>query len=115
MLDLVRRVVAALLVTLAAPAPAAAEPRDACARGTRWRGHAIDLDLKGASLHDVFRLLSDVGRINVVVGDDVKGAVTLRLKRVPWDQALCTIARTRQLRVTADGNVYLVTSLATRP
>ncbi|MBZ0232565.1 MAG: hypothetical protein K8M05_09575 [Deltaproteobacteria bacterium] len=76
---------------------------------------AIDLDLKGASLHDVFRLLSDVGRINVVVGDDVKGAVTLRLKRVPWDQALCTIARTRQLRVTADGNVYLVTSLATRP
>lgn len=97
------------LMVSAAP-PARADERDACARGTRWRGHTIDLDLKGVPLHDVFRLLSDVGRINVVVGDDVKGAVTLRLKKVPWDQAMCTIARTRHLRVTADGNVYLVTA-----
>lgn len=103
-----RLAVAALVITLAAPA--AAQPRDACAPGTRWRGHTIDLDLKAASLHDVFRLLSDVGRINIVVGDDVKGAVTLRLHRVPWDQALCTIARTKHLRVRADGNVYLVIS-----
>jgi type IV pilus assembly protein PilQ len=94
---------------LAASTPARADERDACVRGTRWRGHTIDLDLKGVPLHDVFRLLSDVGRINVVVGDDVKGAVTLRLKKVPWDQAMCTIARTKQLRVIADGNVYLIT------
>lgn len=108
-----RVVAAAMVVALMAPvalvAPAQAEERDACARGTRWRGHAVDLDLKSASLQDVFRLLSDVGRINVVVGDDVKGAVTLRLRKVPWDQALCTVARTKQLRVMADGNVYLVT------
>jgi type IV pilus assembly protein PilQ len=103
--------VATVLVTLAAlTSPAFSDPRDVCARGTRWRGHTIDLDVKGASLHDVFRLLSDVGRINVVVADDVKGALTLRLKKVPWDQALCTVARTRQLRVMADGNVYLVTA-----
>jgi len=106
----VRVVIAALAMLLLAPPVARADERDACARGTRWRGHTVDLDLKGASLHDVFRLLSDVGRINVVVGDDVKGAVTLRLKKVPWDQALCTVARTKQLRVVADGNVYLVSA-----
>jgi type IV pilus assembly protein PilQ len=109
----VRVAAAATLLTLLASPPARAEERDACVRGTRWRGHTIDLDLKAVPLHDVFRLLSDVGRINVVVGDDVKGAVTLRLKKVPWDQALCTIARTKQLRVTADGNVYLITPAAT--
>jgi type II secretory pathway component HofQ len=104
------RFVAALLIgLLVAPAAARADERDACVRGTRWRGHTIDLDLKAVPLSDVFRLLSDVGRINVVVGDDVKGAVTLRLKKVPWDQAMCTIARTKQLRVVADGNVYLIT------
>lgn len=104
------RVAILVVALLAASAPAMADERDACARGTRWRGHTVDLDLEGASLHDVFRLLSDVGRINVVVGDDVKGAVTLRLRKVPWDQALCTVARTKQLRVTVDGNVYLVTA-----
>lgn len=104
------RVATLLVVLTTLTAPAYADPRDACARGTRWRGHTVDLDLKDASLHDVFRLLSDVGRINVVVGDEVKGAVTLRLKKVPWDQALCTVARTKQLRVMADGNVYLVTA-----
>lgn len=103
---------AALILTLLAPSVASAEERDACVRGTRWRGRTIDVDVKNASLHDVFRMLSDVGAINVVVGDDVRGEVTLRLKKVPWDQALCTVARTKQLRVMADGNVYLVTKVA---
>lgn len=104
-----RVAIAALILTLLAPPVASAEERDACARGTRWRGRTIDLDVKHASLHDVFRMLSDVGAVNVVIGDDVRGEVTLRLKKVPWDQALCTVARSKQLRVMADGNVYLVT------
>lgn len=99
-----------LIAGLLAPVTAVADERDACVRGTRWRGHTVDLDLKGVPLSDVFRLLSDVGRINVVVGDDVKGAVTLRLTKVPWDQAMCTIARVKQLRVSVDGNVYLITA-----
>ncbi len=90
------------------PAAALADPRDACAPGTRWRGRTVDLDLKAAPLHDVFRMLADVGAINVVVADEVHGAVTLRLRKVPWDLALCTVARTKQLSVTADRNVYLV-------
>lgn len=98
---------AAIALAGAAASDAAAE-RDACARGTKWRGHRIDLDLKDASLPDVFRFLADVGRVNVVVADDVTGRVTLRLERVPWDQVLCTIAATKQLDVTVDGGVLLV-------
>jgi hypothetical protein len=81
---------------------------DACARGTKWRGHRIDFDVKDASLPDVFRFLSDVGKVNVVVADDVIGKVTMRLRKVPWDQVLCTVAATRQLQVDRDGSVYLI-------
>ena len=82
--------------------------RDACAPGTRFRGHGVDLDVKDAAIADVFRLLADVGKVNVVVADDVTGKVTMRVKRVPWDQLLCTVAATKQLRVSLSGNVYLV-------
>src|SRR5262245_33208423 len=49
-----------------------------------FTGRAIDLDLKDADVHNVLRLLSDVGNVNIVVPDDVQGAVTLRIEGVPW-------------------------------
>jgi type II secretory pathway component GspD/PulD (secretin) len=101
-----------LAAALAAP-PARADDIveigvDACVRGTKWRGHKIDFDVKDASLHDVFRFLSDIGKVNVVVADDVAGKVTMKLRKVPWDQVLCTVAASKQLRVDRDGSVYLV-------
>ncbi|HEU0032212.1 MAG TPA: hypothetical protein VFQ53_16370 [Kofleriaceae bacterium] len=96
-------VVAVLVVTT----PAYAD-RDFCAPGTRYRGATIDLDVKQADVQEVFRLLSDVGRVNIVVPDDVRGKVTLRLRRVPWDQVACTVAAVQQLTITVNGNVLLV-------
>lgn len=97
-----------LLAILGAATPAAAE-RELCAPGARLRGAPVDLDLKAADVRDVFRLLSDVGKVNLVVPDDVQGRVTLRLRRVPWDQAACTIAAVHHLRITVNGNVLMVT------
>lgn len=74
----------------------------------RYRGRRIDLDLKQADLHNVFRLLADVGGINIVVSEDVSGAVTLKLRHVPWDQAFEAIVRLEKLEVTRSGNLYLV-------
>ncbi len=89
--------------------PAHAE-RDLCAPNSKYRGAAIDLDVKNADLHDVFRLVSDVARVNVVLPDAVKGKVTLRLRRVPWDQVACTVAAVHRLVITVQGNVLLVTA-----
>lgn len=75
---------------------------------TRWRGTPIDLDVKQADLHNVFRLLAEVGNVSIVVADDVRGDVTLRLRAVPWDQALDTIVRLEKLRLRRDGTVYTV-------
>jgi len=98
------------LLLLALSSSASAAPRDACANGKRHRGAAIDLDVKGADVHDVFRLLAKVGKTNIVVADDVRGRVTLTLKTVPWDQVMCTIAAVHRLRIAVDGNVLLVTA-----
>ncbi|NVB79879.1 MAG: hypothetical protein HOV81_15895 [Kofleriaceae bacterium] len=82
--------------------------REMCARDAKHHGAAIDLDVKSADIHDVFRLLADAGNVNIVIPDDVQGKVTLKLKRVAWDLAVCTIAAVHKLDVTANGNVILV-------
>lgn len=83
--------------------------RDLCEPGTRFRGVPLDLDVKGAEIHDVYRLLSDVGRVNIVLPDAVAGKVTLRVKRVPWDQIACTVAAVHRLAINVNGNVLLIT------
>lgn len=79
-----------------------------CRRDAPHRGAPIDLDVKNADIHDVMRLLADVGNVNIVVPDDVQGKVTLRIKRVAWDLAACTIAAVHKLRLSANGNIVLV-------
>jgi len=75
---------------------------------TKYRGATIDLDVKDAGLREGERLLADVGNVNIVIPADVQGRVTLRLKRVPWDQVACTVASVHKLSLTAQGNVVIV-------
>jgi type IV pilus assembly protein PilQ len=109
----VLRVAIATAILAAVATPAIAD-RDMCARGARYRGATIDLDVKDADIHDVFRLLADVGNVNIVVPGDVNGKVTLRLKRVPWDQVACTVASVHKLWLTVQGNVVLVRPASAR-
>ncbi len=83
--------------------------RPMCMRDAKYHGARIDLDVKSADIHDVMRLLADAGNVNIVVPDSVQAKVTLKLKRVPWDQVMCTIAAVHKLTVTVNGNVVLVT------
>jgi type II secretory pathway component HofQ len=101
---------AVLVTALLVPAAAHAD-RDMCRRGTPHRGALVDLDVKDADIHDVMRLLADVGNVNIVVADAVQGKVTLKLKRVAWDLVACTIASLHKLQVTAKDNIVLVTKL----
>ncbi len=101
-----RAQVIGLLVATTATAHA---ERELCEPTTRFRGAVVDLDVKAADIHDVYRLLGDVGRVNIVLPDDVTGKVTLRLKRVPWDQVACTVAAVHRLAISVNGNVLLIT------
>ena len=84
------------------------------ANAHRYAGARIDLDVKGADLHDVFRLIADVGKVNIVVAGDVSGTITLKLKSVPWDQALDVVARAKNLSLEREGNVIVVSARSGR-
>ena len=94
-----------------AQAPSRFETRrigEGAPRGSGFHGAPVDLDLKGADLHDVFRLLADVGKVNIVVAGEVSGTITMKLRRVPWDQALDVVAAAKNLSLERDGNVIVV-------
>jgi type IV pilus assembly protein PilQ len=78
----------------------------------RYTGHRIDLDFKDASVHEVLRLLSDVGKVNIVTADNVSGSVTIKMKNVPWDQALDTVLQAKGLGMVRTGNMIRVAPLA---
>lgn len=71
----------------------------------------ITLDLSDANIHNVFRLLADVGKVNVVVPDEVKGKVSLKLVDVPWNEALLVVLESKGLGVVREGNIYYVDTL----
>ena len=79
----------------------------------RFTGRHIDLDFKDADIHNILRLLSDVGQVNIVTADDVGGTVTIRMRDVPWDQALDVILQAKHLGMVRDGNLIRVAPLAT--
>ncbi len=87
----------------------------ATAKGKKkYTGKRIDLDFKDADIHNILRLLSDVGHINIVASDDVKGTVTLRMRDVPWDLALNVILEAKGLgKVKLADNLYRVAPKAT--
>ncbi|MBL8744659.1 MAG: secretin and TonB N-terminal domain-containing protein, partial [Myxococcales bacterium] len=80
--------------------------------GRAATGRRIDLDLKDADIHDVLRLLADVGRVNVITADNVSGSVTIRMRGVPWDQALDTVLQAKGLGMVRKGNLIRVAPLA---
>ncbi len=82
------------------------------AQAGRYSGRRIDLDLKDADIHNILRLLADVGRVNVVTADDVSGQVTIRMRNVPWDQALDVVLQAKGLGMVRTGNLIRVAPLA---
>ena len=77
----------------------------------RYAGGRVDLDLKDSDIHNVLRLLAEIGRVNVVTSDDVKGSVTLRMRNVPWMQALDVILQSKGLGKDQQGNMIRVAPL----
>jgi type IV pilus assembly protein PilQ len=88
------------------------EGAGAPANGGKFDGRRIDLDLKDADIHNVLRLLADVGRVNIVTADDVQGTVTIRMRNIPWDQALDVVLQSKNLGMVQRGNIIRVAPLA---
>ncbi|MDR1086532.1 MAG: type IV pilus secretin PilQ [Deltaproteobacteria bacterium] len=76
-----------------------------------YTGERITLDFQNADIHNILRLIGEVSGKNVVVSDQVSGKVTLKLKNVPWDQALDIVLASKNLGVMENGNVLRIDSM----
>jgi type IV pilus assembly protein PilQ len=73
-----------------------------------YLGERLSLNFQDIEVRSVLQLIADFTGINIVVSDTVGGSLTLRLKNVPWDQALDIILKTKGLAMRQTGNVMLI-------
>ena len=73
-----------------------------------YSGDRLSLNFQDIEVRAVLQLLADFTGLNLVASDTVQGNITLRLKNVPWDQALDIILKTKGLAMRQTGNVIMV-------
>ncbi|MBV9361464.1 MAG: AMIN domain-containing protein, partial [Betaproteobacteria bacterium] len=92
------------------------DPSRTSQRG-RYTGEKLSLNFQNVEVRAVLNVIADFTDLNIITSDTVTGNITLRLKDVPWDQALEIILQTRGLDSRRSGNVIWIAprdELATR-
>ncbi len=79
-------------------------------QGTRqgYSGEKLSLNFQNVEVRSVLNVIADFTDLNIITSDTVQGNLTLRLKDVPWDQALDIILQTRGLDMRKNGNVVWI-------
>jgi type IV pilus assembly protein PilQ len=77
-----------------------------------YKGAVMTMDFVNADVTNILRLIGEVSNLNIVWGPEVRGVVSMRLKDVPWDQALDLILDNNNLAKREQGNVIWVTTKA---
>lgn len=73
-----------------------------------FTGEKLTLNFQDIEIRTVLQQIADIAGLNLVASDDVQGSITLRLKDVPWDQALDLVLQTKGLDKRVTANVLLV-------
>ena len=77
-------------------------------QGPGFSGEKLSLNFQNIEVRALLQVIADFTNFNVVTSDTVTGTVTLRLKDVPWDQALDIILQSKGLGVRKNGNVLWI-------
>ena len=73
-----------------------------------YEGDRLSLNFQDIEVRAVLQVLADFTDLNLVASDSVQGSITLRLKNVPWDQALDIILKSKGLAMRQNGNIIMV-------
>ena len=87
--------------------PQKAEPNK-LSQGVGYTGEKLSLNFQNIEVRSLLQVIADFTNFNIVTSDTVSGAVTLRLKDVPWDQALDIILQAKGLGMRKAGNVLWI-------
>jgi type IV pilus assembly protein PilQ len=105
-----------------APAPrAAAMASDARAAATQssvydatnYTGRKVDFNVKDIDIRNLLGAIAEISKKNIIVADDVRGSVTIKLRNVPWDQALDIVLKSKGLGREDVGNIIRVAPIET--
>src|SRR5438045_9378106 len=79
-------------------------------QGTRqgYKGEELSPNFPNGEVRAVLQVIADFTGLNIITSDTVTGSLTLRLKDIPWDQALDIIMQTKGLDMRKNGNVVLI-------
>jgi len=77
-------------------------------KGPGYRGDKLSLNFQNIEVRSLLQVIADFTNFNIVTSDSVQGNVTLRLKDVPWDQALDIILEAKSLGMKRAGNVLRI-------
>lgn len=73
-----------------------------------YAGEKLSLNFQNIDVRSVLQVIADFTGLNIITSDTVTGNITLRLKDVPWDQALDIIMQSKGLTQRKNGNVIVV-------
>ncbi|MBS0303590.1 MAG: secretin and TonB N-terminal domain-containing protein, partial [Proteobacteria bacterium] len=81
---------------------------DKLTQGQGYRGEKLSLNFQDIDVRSLLQVIADFTNFNIVTSDTVQGNLTLRLKDVPWDQALDIILQAKNLGMKRVGNVLQI-------
>jgi type IV pilus assembly protein PilQ len=73
-----------------------------------YQGERLSLNFQNVDVRSLLQVIADFTNLNIITSDSVGGTITLRLKDVPWDQALDIILQSKGLDMRKNGNVIQV-------
>jgi len=77
-----------------------------------YTGQKVSFDYQGIDIRNALRLISEMSDMNIIMGEDVQGKLTMRLENVPWDQALDIILDSQSLGKVVQGNVMRIAPMS---
>lgn len=92
--------------------PLTREQEDDRRKAFQYTGEKLSLNFQNIEVRALLQLIADFSDFNLVASDAVNGSITLRLKNVPWDQALDIILKAKGLDKRVDGNVLMIAPAA---
>jgi type IV pilus assembly protein PilQ len=78
-------------------------------QGTQgYRGEKLSFNFQNVEVRAALQAIADISGLNIITSDSVQGNLTLRLKEVPWDQALDVVLQAKGLDMRKNGNVLWI-------
>ncbi|MGE3385839.1 MAG: type IV pilus secretin PilQ [Bdellovibrionales bacterium] len=77
----------------------------------RFYGNQISVEVNDQDIRDVLNFVSAESGLNLIMTEDVQGKITMKLRNIPWDQALVTIMKAKKLGYVRQGSVIRISTL----